>query len=204
LKEFIKAAERLNVNSSYCFYSPIKHSIQMQNRIDIDFDERGFQTVLATAQTFLSNLQKYTRHVSLKERKDGQSMGETMGWSYAQKAFELLTADRSLVHPDKLNYEAFERDIRTARQLLILKNALNGWVGEMEGTFILLGKDLMEQANVVRKNLEGLRNSHSKYEFAFQELNVLYENRAKLAQLTLEHKSKVAALEQQVASLARK
>jgi hypothetical protein len=176
----------------------------MQNRIDIDFDEKGFQQIRSSAQALLSDLQQYTRTVSTKERKDGQSMGETMGWAYAQKAFEILTADRLLVHPAQLNYEAFERDIRAVRQLLQLKNELNGWVGEMEGTFILLGKDLMEQANMIRKNLEALRGSHPKYELAFQELNVLYEHRAKLAQLTTEHKAKVAALEQQVATLNKK
>ena len=176
----------------------------MQNRIDIDFDEKGFQQLCVSMEGFLTNLQKYTRSVSPKERKDGQSMGETMGWKYAQKAFELWTADRSLVHPAQLNYEAFERDIRAARQLLQLKNELNGWIGEMEGTFILLGKDLMEQAKVVRKNVEALRNSHPKYELAFQELNILYENRAKLAQLTHEHKAKVADLEQQLAQWNQK
>jgi hypothetical protein len=88
--------------------------------------------------------------------------------------------------------------------LLAIKNELNGWVGDMEGTFILVGKDLMEQANTVRKGLEALRTSHPKYELLFQELNVLYENRAKLAQLTAEHKAQVSALEQQVAHLTRK
>ena len=176
----------------------------MQNRIDIDFDEQGFQALRTTVQTLVSQLQKYTRPVSPKVRKDGQNMGETTGWSYAQKAFEILTNDRLLVHPGQLNYEAFERDIRAARQLLFLKTELNGWVGEMEGTFILVGKDLMEQANMVRKGLDGLRSTHPKYELLFQDLNVLYENRAKLAQLTAEHKVKVAALEQQVSNLTRK
>jgi hypothetical protein len=176
----------------------------MQNRIDIDFDEKGFKAVQDAGKTFLTLLSTYTRNVSPKERRDGQSMGESLGWLYVQKAFELLSADRELVHKDKLNYVAFERDIRAARAFLRLKNDLNGWIGDMEGTFILVGKDLMEQANAVRKALEDLRRNHPKYEQAFQDLNFLYENRAKMAQLTAEHNAKVAELEKQVAALSPK
>jgi hypothetical protein len=176
----------------------------MPNRIDIDFDEKGFQAVRAAAKAFLTTLQPYTRLTSAKERKDGQSMGESLGWLYVQKAFELLTLDRELVHKDRLIYADFERDIRLARQLLTLKKDLNAWVGDTEGTFILVGKDLMEQANIVRKALEALRRNHPKYEQAFQDLNFLYENRAKIAQLTAEHNAKVQELEKQVANLMHK
>jgi hypothetical protein len=176
----------------------------MQNRIDIDFDEKGFNAVQVAGTTFLTLLNAYTRTVTPKERRDGQSMGESLGWLYAQKAFELLTLDRNLVHKDKLNYVAFERDVRAARYLLRLKNDLNGWVGDMEGTFILVGKDLMEQANTVRKALDDLRGNHPKYEQSFQDLNFLYENRAKMAQLTAEHNAKVSDLEKQVAALTSK
>jgi hypothetical protein len=176
----------------------------MPNRIDIDFDEKGFQAVRTAAQTFLTALNPYTRITSAKERKDGQSMGEHLGWLYVQKAFELLTLDRELVHKDRIIYADFERDIRVARYLLVLKKDLNAWVGDMEGTFILVGKDLMEQANIVRKALEDLRRNQPKYELLFQDLNFLYENRAKIAQLTAEHNAKVQELEQQVANLMRK
>ena len=74
----------------------------MQNRIDIDFDEKGFQQIRSSVQTFLAHLQKYTRTVSAKERKDGQSMGETTGWTYAQKAFEIPISShflhKNLIH----------------------------------------------------------------------------------------------------------
>jgi hypothetical protein len=176
----------------------------MPNRIDIDFDERGFQAVRAAAKTFLTALNPYTRITSAKDRKDGQSMGESLGWLYVQKAFEILTLDRELFHKDRLIYTEFERDIRLARQLLILKKDLNAWVGDTEGTFIMVGKDLMEQANIVRKALEELRRNQPKYEQSFQDLNFLYENRAKMAQVTAEHNAKVQELEQQVATLMRK
>lgn len=172
----------------------------MPNRIDITFDEQGFATATKTSTELVALINSYIKDVKPEERKGGQSMGDGTGWIFAQKAFKILTDDRSLVHPHLVNYDAFARDITAAQKLLELKAILGNWVGNMEGTFILLGKDLMEQANFVLAAVKILADaSSSSYKILYDSLNSLYELRAQKAATTMEQQKRISELESRVA-----
>jgi hypothetical protein len=176
----------------------------MQNRIDIDFDNAGYGTATQKATEFVAFLNTYVKDVKPADRINGANMGEQSGWTYAQKAFQALTLDRTLVHTKVVDYDAFARDIDAATKLLALKKILKGWVGNMEGTFMLLGIDLMEQAAFVKASLAVLAKADSHYQDAYDDLNFLYENRAQKAALTAEQNKRIAELTKQVEEAQKK
>ena len=52
-----------------------------------------------------------------------------------------------------------------------LKTILGGWIGNMEGTFVVLGKDFTAQSNVVLRTLEPLSKSKKSYKTLYDDLN---------------------------------
>ena len=170
----------------------------MQNRIDINFDEAGYGTAVTKATEFISFINTYVKDVKPADRINGANMGEQNGWTYVNKAFQALTADRTLVHARIVDYEAFARDIDAATKLLALKKILKGWVGNMEGTFMLIGIDLMEQAGFVKNALALLAKADSDYKAVYDDLNFLFENRAQKAALTAEQNKRIEDLTKQV------
>ena len=85
----------------------------MPSRINIDFKQEDYlkATKAATAAVILINT--YAQEVRSDDRKGGQNMGDGTGWTFAQKAFNILTTDRTLVHVDLLDYDSFaEQQIR--------------------------------------------------------------------------------------------
>ena len=170
----------------------------MQNRIDINFDEAGYGTAVTKATEFISFINTYVKDVKPADRINGANMGEQNGWTYVNKAFQALTADRTLVHARIVDYEAFARDIDAATKLLALKKILKGWVGNMEGTFMLIGIDLMEQAGFVRSALQQLAKADSDYKAVYEDLNFLFENRAQKAALNMEQNKRIEDLTKQV------
>jgi hypothetical protein len=176
----------------------------MQNRIDIAFDEAGYQAIVKAAMDFIALINQYIRNVKPADRINGQNMGDKNGWTYCQKAFQVLTNDRSLVHAKLVDYDAFARDIDAATKLLALRGILKGWVGNMEGTFMLIGIDLMEQANFVRAAVKTLADNDSDYKLIYDDLNFLYDNRAAKAAATAETQKRIDDLEQQVAGFKQR
>jgi hypothetical protein len=176
----------------------------MQNRIDINFDEAGYATATAKATEFVTLINAYVKDVKPADRINGQNMGEQNGWTYAQKAFQALTADRTLVHAKIVDYDAFARDIDAATKLLALKKLLKGWVGNMEGTFMLIGIDLMEQAGFVKNALSLLAKADSDYKETYDDLNFLFENRAQKAAMTTEQNKRIEELTKQVEAAQKK
>lgn len=170
----------------------------MQNRIDINFDEAGYITAETKATEFVNFINAYVKDVKPADRINGANMGEQNGWTYVKKAFQALTADHTLVHAKVVDYDAFARDIDAATKLLKLKSILKGWVGNMEGTFMLIGIDLMEQAAFVKAALALLAKADSDYKALYEDLNFLYENRAQKAALTMEQNKRIEELTKQV------
>jgi hypothetical protein len=176
----------------------------MQNRIDINFDEKGYNTAIKAAAEFVTLINTYVKDVKAADRINGQNMGDKTGWTYVVKAFEALTNDRGLVHPKLVDYEAFGRDVDAARKLLAIRTILKGWAGNMEGTFMLVGIDLMEQANHVRSALQKLADHDSDYKLAYEDLNFLYDNRAQKSATTAEQQKRIDVLTQQVEAFQKK
>ena len=71
-----------------------------------------------------------------------------------------------------------------------LKTILGGWIGNMEGTFVVLGKDLTAQSNVVLRTLEPLSKSKKSYKTLYDDLNFLYSTKAAKAAVTVEQNSR--------------
>lgn len=176
----------------------------MDNRINITFDEQGFQNTLKAATDCVTLVNSYAKEVKPDDRIKGQNMGDKNGWTYVQKAFQALTNDRNLVHPHLVDYDAFAKGVDTAQKLLEIRNKLNGWVGNAEGTFIVLGIDLMAQANEVWAALKKLAKSNSQYQLVFNDLNFLYENRAAKAANTIETQKRIDELQKQLDETLKK
>ena len=71
-----------------------------------------------------------------------------------------------------------------------LKTILGGWIGNMEGTFVVLGKDFTAQSNVVLRTLEPLSKSKKSYKTLYDDLNFLYSTKAAKAAVTVEQNSR--------------
>ena len=172
----------------------------MINRIDINFKQEDYLKATKASADVVNLINTYAQEVRRERRKGGQNMGTGTGWAFAQKALSILTADRALVHVDLLEYDSFARNIDTAKKLLAIKAIFGNWVGNMEGSFLLLGKDLMTQSNHVLNALKPLADAKSSYKTLYDDLNFLYENRAKKAAVTIEQRSQKAKFDKQIAN----
>ncbi len=176
----------------------------MQYRIDISIDAVAFDKLQKEAIAAVTSVNMHVIEVKPEDRIKGANMGEKTGWTYVKKAFAVLTAERDLVHPKLVDHEKFARGVDAATKLLALKATFKGWIGNMEGSFMLLGLDLMEQAKYVRAALEPLAEAHNEYKERYDDLNFLYDNRAEKAALTIEQNKRVDALTKQVEALQKK
>jgi hypothetical protein len=176
----------------------------MQYRTDINFDEAGYQAIMTAAANLSPLITPYVKFVKPEDRTAGQNMGEGNGWTYVKKAFAALTNDRTLAHVKNVNYDAFARGVDAATKFLAIKTALKGWYGDSEGTFMQIGLDLMEQSNYVRATLKGLAEEDSDSKILYDDLNFLYDNRAKKAADTIENQKRIDVLSKQVESLQKK
>ena len=75
-------------------------------------------------------------------------------------------------------------------KLMELKTILGSWIGNMEGTFVVLGKDFTAQSNVVLRTLEPLSKSKKSYKTLYDDLNFLYSTKAAKATVTVEQNSR--------------
>jgi hypothetical protein len=176
----------------------------MNYRIDISISDADFARMQQIATDAVTAVNAHVIEVKAEDRINGANMGEKTGWTYVKKAFNALTAERGLVHPKLVNYDSFARGIDAATKLLAIKAICKNWVGNTEGTFMLLGLDLMEQAKYVRAALEPLAKNHVEYRELYDDLNFLYENRAEKAALTIEQNKRIAELTKQVEDLQKK
>ena len=170
----------------------------MPNRIEINFKEEDYAKVIKISTEVVAIINTYVPEVSDDDRKGGQNMGEGTGWAFAQKAFELVSTDRSLVHVDLLDYDAFARNIAAVTKLVAIKAVLGGWIGNAGGVFVVIGKDLMVQANAVLTALKLLSKTKKMYKILYDDLNSLYKTRASKAASTIEQNNRVAELEKQL------
>ncbi len=176
----------------------------MKYRIDVNFDETGFLAASKAATDSIAAISPYVQEVEPADRIKGQNMGEKSGWTYVKKAYQALSNEPKLVHPKLVDLETFGRGINTVTKLLAIKNILKGWIGDMEGTFMLYGLDLMEQANYVRSAVKVLAEASSDYKELYSDLNFLYENRAEKAATTIENQKRIDELTKQVEALQKK
>ena len=139
----------------------------MPNRIDVNFDQKGYDNLTDLANQSVTVVSGYFREYKTGERTGGQNMGEGTGYTFAKK-------------------------------LIAIKGIFGNWIGNMEGAFIMVGKDLMEQANSVLTALKPLSVVSSAYKILYDDLNFLYENRATKAAATIETQKRIADLEKQL------
>jgi hypothetical protein len=176
----------------------------MQYRMDISIDDAADKIITKGAMDFVALISPYFREVKPEERIKGANMGGQTGWTYAQKAFIVLTKERQLVHPKLVDYDAFARGIDVVTKLFAYKAILGGWTRKMEDAYMVIGIDLMEQAKYVRAALAPLAKSHTEYQELWDDLNFLYENRAEKAALTAEQNKRIEDLKKQVEELQKK
>ena len=173
----------------------------MPNRIEINFKEEDYDKVIKISTEVVAIVNTYVPELPDNSNKGGQNMGEGTGWAFAQKAFELITADRSLVHVDLLDYDAFARNIAAVTKLIAIKAILGGWIGNMNSAFIAIGKDLMVQSNAVLTALEPLSKNKKAYKILYDDLNSLYKERAVKAATTIQQNKVVAELSKELNEL---
>ena len=170
----------------------------MPNSIEINFKEVDYTKTIQASTEVVALINANVPEVKDDDRKGGQKMGDGSGWTFVQKAYDTITADRTLVHVDLLDYDAYKRNVAAMTKLMELKTILGGWIGNMDGAFVVIGKDLMAQSNVVLRALEPLSKSKKLYKTLYDDLNFLYSTRAAKAAVTFEQNNRIVELEKQV------
>lgn len=176
----------------------------MKYRTKMVFDEAGFTAASKLGVDFMTTLTPYVIDVSPADRINGQNMGEKSGWIFVQKAYQALVNEPRLVHPALVDLELFGRGINFARKLLAIKGIIKNWPENAEGTLMLQGLDLMEQANYVRAAVKVLADATNEYKELYDDLNFLYDNRAQKAAVTVENQKRIDELTKQVEELQKK
>jgi hypothetical protein len=112
----------------------------------------------------------------------GQNMGTGSGVLFIQKAFTIAVENPDIMTA-LYNRAPYELDINFYNAMKPIVDAVAGLNSALNETIVLLGHDLMEHANAVLKKLRGAAEDHEgAYRVLYNDLNVLYENRAKLTE----------------------
>jgi hypothetical protein len=173
----------------------------MAKKNSVISDDLVLTGILQTAASDVAIINNFARSIRPPDLATGQDMGEDSGWTYAQKALVALTSKRDLVMQDLVNFDDFTLLVESAEKLMAIKKAYGNWVGETKETFLLIGKHLMAYANYVRSSLQTLSAKVSSYKKDYDDINFLYDNRAKKAAATVETKKRIAELTKQVEDL---
>jgi hypothetical protein len=167
-------------------------------------DDAALTAILQKAAEDVAAINNFAKSIRPPDLASGQDMGEDAGWTYVQKALVALTNKRDLVMKDLVDFDDFTTLVESAEKLILIKRAYGNWVGETRDTFLLIGKRMMKNANFVRASLQILSAEVSSYKKDYDDLNFLYDNRAKKAAATLETNKRIAELTKQVEELKQK
>ena len=75
----------------------------MPNSIEINFKEVDYTKTIQASTDVVALINANVPEVKDDDRKGGQKMGDGSGWTFVQKAYDTITADRTLVHVDLLD-----------------------------------------------------------------------------------------------------
>jgi hypothetical protein len=147
--------------------------------------------------------------------KGGQKMGDGGGLTFVKDGVALARDNRKLIDDgDASSLEDFEGDANLVIFILEVDQKLTIINGQVNQAYILVSKDLMEQANWVLAELRK-RKSSPTFGPLYERLNALYAKRAERAAATTSQKAetdkklaeaeaKVAAAEAKMAEIAKK
>jgi hypothetical protein len=176
----------------------------MSKKSSLITEQQSYDTAIQMATEVLSATNTFTQSIKPTDLVSGSAMGEEEGWKYVEKAFEALTNKRNLVLEELVDYDVFEAQINNVKKLLALKKLYGNWIGDMQPTFILLGKHLMKHAKYIKDALKTLSDRTSEYKPAYETINKLYDERSKKKEATQTDKKRISDLEKHIQGLESK
>ena len=164
----------------------------------------AYAALSQTATENVAAINLFTESIKPPDIVGGSNMGEEEGWDYVQKAHQALLKKPELVLTELVDPVVFTQQVNDTANLLALKKVYGNWVGDMQPTFILLGKHLMTHAKYVKDALKPLAEKVSLYKPIYDEMNKLYTDRNKKKEATQADKKRIEELEKHIQGLERR
>lgn len=122
----------------------------------------------------------------------GQKMGDGGGLTFTKDGAAMARVHPRLIEDDNSSLAAFESDVNLIIFILEVDEKLIIINGQVNQAYILVSKDLMEQANWVLGELKK-RKDNPVFGTLHDRLNLLYKKRTERAAATIADKAETAA-----------
>ena len=120
----------------------------------------------------------------------GQKMGDGGGLTFTKDGVAIARVHPRLIEDDNSSLAAFESDVNLIIFILEADEKLIIINGQVNQAYILVSKDLMEQANWVLGELKK-RKDNPVFGTLYDRLSALYKKRAERAATTINNKAEV-------------
>ena len=172
----------------------------MAQRITVVFDPKDVAEFNAATATQTRIALKWMSGIDVNNLPAGQFMGTLDNWLYCQDGFAFATEQPKVYDPEELDAVAYKNEIDCASVLMPSRKdieKIQNWLGIL---FNVIGKNLMEKTNYMRKRGNDKRGLNHDYVSYSDKLNVLAEKRAEKADETRKNKEVIKDLQEQLAN----
>jgi hypothetical protein len=164
----------------------------MKNRISFNPDAAFKTAYLGHLDALIDMGSIMIAGTSPDDMKGGQKMGDGGGLNFIKDGVKIAHDNRKLIDDDDASsLEEFEKDANFVIFILEADEKLTIITAQVNQAYILVSKDLMEQANWVLTELRK-RKSNPIFGTLYERLNTLYAKRAGRAADTLNTNKEVA------------
>jgi hypothetical protein len=186
----------------------------MKDRISFNPSELFKKEYMAHLNALVDMGLQMTANTHTDDMVGGQNMGDGGGLTFVKDGALIARAHPRLIEDDNSSLAAFESDVNLIIFILEADEKLITINAQVNQAYILVSKDLMEQANWVLGELKK-RKDNPVFAPLYDRLNVLYKKRAERAASTASNKAetskkiaeaeaKVVEAEAKTAELTRK
>ncbi len=186
----------------------------MKNRISFNPTELFKTTYVAHLDALITMGSEMNADTHISDMVGGQTMGDGGGLTFTKDGVAIARIHPRLIEDDNSSLAAFESDANLIIFIIEVNEKLASINSQVNQAYILVSKDLMEQANWVLSELKK-RKDNPVFAPLYERLSALYKRRAELAATTISNKAetskkiaeaeaKVAEAEAKIAEAARK
>ena len=174
----------------------------MAQRISFVFDPKDvvdFNAAIAT-QTRIALKWITESGIDVKNLPPGTHMGTLDNWLYCQDGFVFATEQPKVYDPEELDAAAYKNEIDCASVIIPGRKEIEkvqNWLGIL---FNVIGKNLMEKTNYIRKRGNDKRGLNNDYVSHSDKLNALFEKRSEKSDETRKNKEMIKDLQDQLAN----
>ena len=171
----------------------------MKNRIKGAASPEGIVEIMDLFDQLDAKTRALMTNIDANELSGGQFMGTDAGWNFVQKGNAIVKKFPKLCDPEEIDVESYNNNVRLAEFLIGVAARISKLDTWTNSHFILVGKDLMEQTNVVRNTANRKRSSVPEYVQSGDELNDLFVKRADKATETKRNNETIRQLKEELA-----